>query len=121
MAPEQRTQLDALLDLFVEYLAFVLVVALGKRAHDTETIVASHREEGHDPVLRQADVQRIVCPTLVVRGGRSDMFHDEDAEKLANALHDGRWIRIDDASHTVQGDQPLALLNAVRKFLGEVG
>ncbi len=66
---------------------------------------------------RWADVQRITCPTLVVRGGRSDMFYDEDAAKLAATLHDGRWITIDDASHTVQGDQPLALLTALRDFL----
>ncbi len=67
---------------------------------------------------RWADVQRITCPTLVVRGGRSDMFYDEDAAKLAATLHDGRWISIDNASHTVQGDQPLALLTAIRDFLG---
>lgn len=67
---------------------------------------------------RWADVERIACPTLVVRGGRSDMFYDEDAAKLAATLHDGRWIKIDHASHTVQGDQPLALLNAIRDFLG---
>ena len=67
---------------------------------------------------RWADIQRINCPTLVVRGGRSDMFYDEDAAKLAATLHDGRWIKIDNASHTVQGDQPLALLTAIRDFLG---
>src|SRR5437016_3927221 len=67
---------------------------------------------------RWADVQRISCPTLVVRGGRSDMFYDEDAAKLAATLPHGRWIKIDNASHTVQGDQPLALLTAIREFLG---
>jgi esterase len=66
---------------------------------------------------RWADVQRITCPTLVVRGGRSDMFYDEDAEKLAATLQDGHWVKIENASHTVQGDQPLALLNAIRNFL----
>jgi pimeloyl-ACP methyl ester carboxylesterase len=66
---------------------------------------------------RWTDVQRITCPTLVVRGGRSDMFLDEDAAKLAAVLHDGRWIQIENASHTVQGDQPLALLTAIRDFL----
>lgn len=69
---------------------------------------------------RWADVQHIACPTLVVRGGRSDMFHDEDAAKLAATLHNGRWIRIEDASHTVQGDQPLALANAIREFLAGI-
>jgi pimeloyl-ACP methyl ester carboxylesterase len=76
---------------------------------------------GHGPAPttaeRWADIQRITCPTLVVRGGRSDMFYDEDAAKLAETLHDGRWIQIENASHTVQGDQPLALLTAIRAFV----
>jgi esterase len=68
---------------------------------------------------RWADVRRVSCPTLVVRGGRSDMFLDEDAQKLASTLHDGRWLRIDGASHTVQSDRPVALVAAVREFLAE--
>jgi pimeloyl-ACP methyl ester carboxylesterase len=70
---------------------------------------------------RWNDIQRITCPTLVVRGGRSDMFHDADAEKLAASLHDGRWVRIENASHTVQSDQPVALVKAVREFLASLG
>jgi pimeloyl-ACP methyl ester carboxylesterase len=66
---------------------------------------------------RWEDIRRIMCPTLVVRGGRSDMFLDEDAAKLAAALRDGRWVRIEDATHTVQGDQPVALVKAIRDFL----
>jgi pimeloyl-ACP methyl ester carboxylesterase len=66
---------------------------------------------------RWEDMRRIACPTLVVRGGRSDMFLDEDAARLASALQDGHWVRIEDASHTVQGDQPLALVQAIREFL----
>jgi pimeloyl-ACP methyl ester carboxylesterase len=48
------------------------------------------------------------------------MFHDADAAKLAATLYNGRWIRIEDASHTVQGDQPLALANAIREFLAGI-
>jgi esterase len=73
------------------------------------------------PATRWNDVRRVTCPTLVVRGERSDMFLDEDAEKLAAALPNGRWVRIEQASHTVQGDQPLALVNAVRGFLSSLG
>jgi esterase len=60
----------------------------------------------------------VTCPTLVVRGGDSDVFHDEDAERLAAALPDGRWVRIPDAGHTVQGDNPKDLVAALREFLG---
>lgn len=60
----------------------------------------------------------VTCPALVVRGGESDVFHDEDAERLASGLPDGRWIKIPRAGHTVQGDNPKDLVAALRDFLG---
>jgi pimeloyl-ACP methyl ester carboxylesterase len=60
----------------------------------------------------------VTCPTLVVRGGESDVFHDEDAERLAAGLPDGRWLKIPKAGHTVQGDNPKDLVAALREFLG---
>ena len=67
------------------------------------------------------DIPRITCPTLVVRGGRSDVFHDEDAEKLSAALPQGSWVRVEDAGHTVQGDNPRALVGELRRFLDQQG
>jgi pimeloyl-ACP methyl ester carboxylesterase len=67
------------------------------------------------------EVARITCPTLVVRGGRSDVFHDEDAEKLAKALPRGSWVRVEDAGHTVQGDNPRGLVAELRRFLNQQG
>ena len=61
---------------------------------------------------------RVTCPTLVVRGGESDVFHDEDAERLAAGLPDGRRVTIPKAGHTVQGDNPKDLATALRDFLG---
>lgn len=63
------------------------------------------------------EVPKITCPTLVVRGARSDVFHDEDAAKLAAALPRGEWVRIEGAGHTVQGDNPAALIAELRRFL----
>ena len=65
-------------------------------------------------------VAKVNCPTLVVRGAESDVFHDEDAERLARALPDGRWVKVEGAGHTVQGDNPAGLLVVLREFLGEV-
>ena len=60
---------------------------------------------------------KITCPTLVVRGAESDVFHKEDAERLAQRLPDGRYVTIPRAGHTVQGDNPKDLAGALREFL----
>ena len=65
-------------------------------------------------------VERVECPTLVVRGAQSDVFHDEDAQQLASRLAKGRWVKVEGAGHTVQGDNPAGLLVALRGFLDEV-
>ncbi len=73
-----------------------------------------HSEERQRLADGLADV---TCPTLVVRGAESDVFHDEDAARLAAALPDGRWVKIARAGHTVQGDNPKDLVAALREFL----
>jgi esterase len=65
-------------------------------------------------------VERIDCPALVMRGGKSDVFSDANAEKLAAALPRGRWVRIEDAGHTVQGDNPRDMVAVLREFFGEI-
>jgi esterase len=60
---------------------------------------------------------KLTCPTLVVRGAESDVFHEEDAQRLANQLPDGRYVTIPKAGHTVQGDNPKDLAAALRDFL----
>ena len=66
-----------------------------------------------------AQLDRITCPTLVVRGGESEILLDEDAERFAKALPDGRWARVADAGHVVQGDNPRGLVEALQPFLRE--
>ena len=65
-------------------------------------------------------VEMVDCPTLVVRGAQSDVFHDEDAARLAAKLRRGRWVKIEGAGHTVQGDNPAGLLVSLQAFLDEV-
>ena len=61
----------------------------------------------------------ITCPALVVRGAESDVFLDEHAARFADALPDGRWVRIPDSGHTVQGDNPAALVGELSRFLAD--
>lgn len=65
----------------------------------------------------RARLPRVTCPTLVLRGAESDVFSDADAQRLASALPDARWVRIEGAGHTIQGDQPAALVREIRRFL----
>jgi pimeloyl-ACP methyl ester carboxylesterase len=67
--------------------------------------------------LRERVLPEVLCPTLIVRGGESDVFFDEDAERFANALPNARWVRVEGAGHSVQGDRPGALVEEIRKFL----
>jgi esterase len=65
------------------------------------------------------DTAAITCPTLVVRGALSDVFLDDAAERFACSFPNGRWTRIEGAGHTVQGDNPLGLIAALREFLSD--
>ncbi|HZP46400.1 MAG TPA: alpha/beta hydrolase [Candidatus Binataceae bacterium] len=69
----------------------------------------------------QRDIHQISCKTLIMRGEHSDIFSDANARKFAESLPAGRWIKIPNAGHTIQGDNPAGLLEALRPFLREIG
>lgn len=65
-------------------------------------------------------VERLRCPTLVLRGGRSDYLQPAMAQAMADANPRLRWQTIADAGHYVHDDQPQAFHDAVLGFLAEV-
>jgi len=79
------------------------------------------RSFAEDRTRLVADLPKIKCPTLVVRGALSDVLTDADAEKFARSLPDGRWVRVEKSGHNVQGDNPRALLDAMLAFFSEAG
>jgi pimeloyl-ACP methyl ester carboxylesterase len=66
------------------------------------------------------EISRVTCPTLVVRGALSDIFLDEDAESFAAALPNARWVRVEGAGHTVQGDNPRGLHEELTRFFAAI-
>jgi esterase len=66
-------------------------------------------------------IPQISCPTLIVRGALSDVLTDESADKFAHSLPKGRWVRVENAGHNLQGDNPGGLLEVLLPFLREVG
>ncbi|HTT77559.1 MAG TPA: alpha/beta hydrolase [Candidatus Binataceae bacterium] len=67
------------------------------------------------------EVVKISCPTLIIRGAKSEVLTDQAADRFARSLPKARWVRIENAGHNVQGDNPAALLDAMLPFLRESG
>ena len=67
------------------------------------------------------EVSKISCPTLIVRGALSEVLSDEAAERFARSLPHARWLRVENAGHNVQGDNPRGLLDALNPWLREAG
>jgi pimeloyl-ACP methyl ester carboxylesterase len=65
------------------------------------------------------DVPSITMPTTLVRGANSYFVNDEDAESFANGAPGfQRTHVVADSGHSVQGDQPKALVDILRAVLG---
>jgi esterase len=87
-----------------------------RRASDDSWRIATEQRER---ILR--DVAKINCPTLILRGGKSDVLTDDAAERFVHMLPHARWVRVENAGHNVQGDNPSGLLDAMNPFLRELG
>jgi pimeloyl-ACP methyl ester carboxylesterase len=61
-------------------------------------------------------VAKINCPTLVVRGGDSDIFANETMEKMSEVIPNCSTVTVPNAGHLVAGDNPTDFLAAVSNF-----
>jgi pimeloyl-ACP methyl ester carboxylesterase len=64
-----------------------------------------------------AAVARITCPTLVVRGGDSDIFADETMRNMQQVIPNCTTVTVPGAGHLVAGDNPADFLMALQQFL----
>lgn len=64
-----------------------------------------------------AAVSKIDCPTLVVRGGNSDIFAAATMAEMARVIPHCATATVPDAGHLVAGDNPADFLAAVQGFL----
>ena len=65
-------------------------------------------------------VKAIKCPTLVLRGGNTDILARETAQAMARENLNIRWAEIPDASHFVHEDNLEAFNKEVQAFLSTV-
>lgn len=62
----------------------------------------------------------ITVPTLLVRGGESDVLTQDIAERAAREMQRARLVVVPGAGHSVPGDNPDDFTAAVTEFLGEL-
>ena len=81
------------------------------------------RRIGADPQTAErlwGYLESLQCPTLVVRGGNSDIVALDTAENMHKRIPNGRLITVENAGHLVMGDNPSGFQKAVTGFLAEV-
>jgi len=61
-------------------------------------------------------LHRISCPVLIARGADSEIFSEQNAERFAKALPQGKWVAVPHARHSVQTDNPAGLAEVVQGF-----
>jgi esterase len=62
-------------------------------------------------------VEALRCPTLVIRGSRSDFLPAQTCEQLAERQPLIRWVEVPAAGHYVHDDNPAAVVDLVTGFL----
>lgn len=64
-----------------------------------------------------AAAANVACPALVVLGERDLMAPTRSAKALVAALRDAQCVTLRDCGHSLMGEQPDAVLDALRAFL----
>ena len=65
-------------------------------------------------------IESLQCPTLLVRGGASDIVAMDTADRMHQAIPNSRIATIEGAGHLVMGDSPSGFHAAVTEFLASL-
>jgi pimeloyl-ACP methyl ester carboxylesterase len=83
----------------------------------SDPATADTRGEFIDDAKLDSLLDRIACPTLVLRGRASAMFSTVNAQRTVRRLRQGRLYTISNAGHGVMTDNPAAFSTVVTRFL----
>ncbi|MCZ6535403.1 MAG: alpha/beta hydrolase, partial [Chloroflexi bacterium] len=65
-------------------------------------------------------LENLKCPTLVVRGAKSDVFSPEALERMLGVIPNSSSVVVARAGHLVPGDNPRGFLEALEPFLKDL-
>ena len=103
----------------------------GSLRHNIRQIESGVWTWKYDKVLRQAKssleewpqdalweaLSKIACPTLIIRGGESDILSDSIVREMVSCIDDSRSVTIEGAGHLVPGDKPVKCIESIQEFL----
>ncbi len=96
-------------------------LSTGKWAWKYDTVLRSPERpirRSAPPAVQWEMLAAIRCPTLVVRGERSDVLSRETARRMVKTLPAGRLAEVPGAGHGVPQDNFQGFLKALQEFLG---
>jgi pimeloyl-ACP methyl ester carboxylesterase len=67
------------------------------------------------------DARAVRCPTLVLRGGASDVLSGDTATELVELMADARLAIVEKAGHLAAGDNPRSTVNLISTFITDIG
>ena len=91
--------------------------------HWDPALVANRMDETTRAVATErllSAAARIVVPTLVVRGSKSDVVSEAGVRELLQLLPDGRYVDVAGAGHMVAGDENDAFTSAIVDHLASL-
>lgn len=89
--------------------------------HWDPRLMDTQRDIDADPPVRPDDLlaaaRRVTAPTLVVRGGQSDVVDEDGVAELARTLPDATVAEVESAGHMVAGDDNSTFTTVLGEFL----
>ena len=86
--------------------------------YDPEIRAQRRDGTGATPPDLWTPLANITCPTLIVRGSETDTLSPDVANRMVDALPDGKLVHVDNAAHMVFEDNPEGFIAALADFLG---
>ena len=91
------------------------------KQHDDGTWIhkIDRRTMVREPSRVWKSLHRITCPALIVKITKSPLLDREVAKKMVAQFPNARLAEVDDSYHHVMLDNPTALIEVIRNFVGE--
>ena len=88
--------------------------------YDKQLRAPGYRPGGLPPEELWEALAGISCPTLILRGSRSDIFAADVMERMLQVIPESTSAEVPEAGHLVAGDNPAGFLEAIAPWLQRV-